>query len=185
MTLTEKLIELINVKPITEDDLAATAWFVLDGLANTVAGTNSPQGRILTEWFRAEAADVNRTTLWLGGLMHILEVDDLHRQSVVHPGGVVIPATVAVGLREGASGRQMLEAVLKGFEACTRVGNSVGPTVVFAGDPKFYQAAQYNVEAPIRQFVDFGDNSDASDWKDRRVSFVIGFVAWFKHHHAN
>jgi len=28
MTLTEKLIELINVKPITEDDLAATAWFV-------------------------------------------------------------------------------------------------------------------------------------------------------------
>ena len=25
MTLTEKLIELINVKPITEDDLAATA----------------------------------------------------------------------------------------------------------------------------------------------------------------
>ncbi|MDP7630960.1 MAG: hypothetical protein QGF03_10385 [SAR324 cluster bacterium] len=52
MTLTEKLIELINVKPITEDDLAATAWFVLDGLANTVAGTNSPQGRILTEWFR-------------------------------------------------------------------------------------------------------------------------------------
>ncbi|MDP7463949.1 MAG: hypothetical protein QF614_05620 [SAR324 cluster bacterium] len=52
MTLTEKLIELINVKPITEDDLAATAWSVLDGLANTVAGTNSPQGRILTEWFR-------------------------------------------------------------------------------------------------------------------------------------
>ena len=128
MTLTEKLIELINVKPITEDDLAATAWFVLDGLAHTVAGANSPQGRILTEWFRAEAADVNRTTLWLGGLMHILEVDDLHRQSVVHPGCVVIPATVAVGLREGASGRQMLEAVLKGFEACTRVGNSVGPS---------------------------------------------------------
>ena len=128
MTLTEKLIELINVKPITEDDLAATAWFVLDGLANTVAGTNSPQGRILTEWFRAEAADVNRTTLWLGGLMHILEVEDLHRQSVIHPGCVVIPATVAVGLREGASGRQMLEAVLKGFEACTRVGNSVGPS---------------------------------------------------------
>lgn len=127
MTLTEKLIELIDAKPITENDLAAAAWFVLDGLANTVAGTNSPQGRILTEWFRAEAADSPRTTLWLGGLMHILEVDDLHRQSVVHPGCVVIPAAVAVGLREGASGRQMLEAVLKGFEACTRVGNSVGP----------------------------------------------------------
>jgi len=128
MTLTEELIELIESKPITDADLEAAAWLMLDGLANTVGGTNSPQGRILTEWFRAEPADLNRTTLWLGGLMHILEVDDLHRQSVVHPGCVVIPAAVATGLREGASGRQLLEAVLKGFEACTRLGNSVGPT---------------------------------------------------------
>jgi 2-methylcitrate dehydratase PrpD len=59
--------------------------------------------------------------------MHILEVDDLHRQSVVHPGCVVIPTVLSLGLREGLSGRKMLEAVLKGFEACTRLGNSVGP----------------------------------------------------------
>ena len=59
--------------------------------------------------------------------MHILQVDDRHRQSVVHPGCVVIPTVLSLGLREGLSGRKMLEAVLKGFEDCTRLGNSVGP----------------------------------------------------------
>ena len=59
--------------------------------------------------------------------MHILEVHDLHRQFVVHPGCVVIPTVLSLGLLEGLSGREMLEAVLKGFKACTRLGNSVGP----------------------------------------------------------
>ena len=64
---------------------------------------------------------------WIGASMHIQEVDDLHRQSVVHPGCVVIPTVLALGMREDISGLQMLEAVVKGFEACTRIGNSVGP----------------------------------------------------------
>ena len=65
--------------------------------------------------------------------MHILEVDDLHRQSVVHPGCVVIPTVISLGIREGLSGRKMLEAVLKGFEACTRIGSSVGPHITKSG----------------------------------------------------
>jgi Uncharacterized protein involved in propionate catabolism len=34
----------------------------------------------------------------MGALMHILEMDYLHRRSVVHPGSVVIPVVLAVGL---------------------------------------------------------------------------------------
>ena len=100
---------------------------MLDAMANIAAGRNSEQGRILTRWFLEVPADSSRKVLWLGSLMHILEMDDLHRNSVVHPGCVVIPAVLAVGLREGVSGRKMLEATLKGFEVCTRIGNSVGP----------------------------------------------------------
>ena len=42
MTLTEELIELIESKPITDADLEAAAWLMLDGLANTVGGTKKP-----------------------------------------------------------------------------------------------------------------------------------------------
>ena len=127
MTLTEQLIELIESKSIEDDDINAASWFVLDAMANIAAGRNSDPGRILNRWFLDEPPNTSRTVLWLGALMHILEVDDLHRQSVVHPGCVVIPTVLSLGLREGLSGRKMLEAVLKGFEACTRLGNSVGP----------------------------------------------------------
>ncbi len=127
MTLTEELIELIERRTIGEEDIRAASWFMLDGLANIIAGRNSPQGRILNSWHEAESSDASRGALWLGGLMHILEVDDLHRESVVHPGCVVIPAAIAVGLREDVSGLKMFETILKGFEACTRVGMSVGP----------------------------------------------------------
>jgi len=127
MTLTEQLIELIENKSIEDEDINAASWFMLDAMANIAAGRNTDQGRILSRWFLEEPPDTSRKVLWLGSLMHILEVDDLHRRSVVHPGCVVIPTVLALGMREDISGLQMLEAVVKGFEACTRIGNSVGP----------------------------------------------------------
>ena len=127
MTLTEKLIELIESKNIEEKDTKAASWFVLDAMANIVAGRNTEPGKILNRWFLEEPANTSRNVLWMGASMHILEVDDLHRQSVVHPGCVVIPTVLSLGMREDISGQQILEAVVKGFEACTRLGNSVGP----------------------------------------------------------
>ena len=127
MTLTAQLIELIESKAIGKKESEVASWFVLDAIANFVAGRNSEQGRILEGWYLDEPAETSRTAFWIGALMHIQEVDDLHRQSVVHPGCVVIPTVLALGMREDISGLQMLEAVVKGFEACTRIGNSVGP----------------------------------------------------------
>ena len=127
MSFTGKLVDLIENKSIDNEDIEAASWYFLDAIANIAAGLNTDQGRILRSWFLEENSDTSRKVLFMGALMHILEMDDLHRRSVVHPGCVVIPAVIAVGLRADSSGRMMLEAVIKGFEACTRIGNSVGP----------------------------------------------------------
>ena len=127
MSLTEQLVYLIENKSIDDEDIEAASWYLLDAIANIAAGLNTDQGNILRIWFLEESPETSRKVLFMGALMHILEMDDLHRRSVVHPGCVVIPAVIAVGLREGISGRMMLEAAIKGFEACTRIGNSVGP----------------------------------------------------------
>jgi 2-methylcitrate dehydratase PrpD len=63
----------------------------------------------------------------LGSLAHILEVDDLHRASVVHPGCVVVPAVWAIAEQMDTPGKAILSAILRGFEAVTRVGMAVGP----------------------------------------------------------
>ncbi|HIO82751.1 MAG TPA: MmgE/PrpD family protein, partial [Deltaproteobacteria bacterium] len=94
MTLTEKLIELIESKTIEDEDITSASWFVLDAMANIVAGRKTEPGKILNRWFLNEPPNTSRTVLWMGASMHIQEVDDLHRQSVVHPGCVVIPTVL-------------------------------------------------------------------------------------------
>jgi 2-methylcitrate dehydratase PrpD len=126
-TITGRLIALIEAKPIGEADIEQAALFTLDAVANALAGRNSPPGRKLVDWASAEPRDAGRSAFLMGGLTHILEVDDLHKASVVHPGCVVVPAAWSVASREGLKGRALLTAILKGFEATTRVGMAVGP----------------------------------------------------------
>ena len=131
MTLTEGLVRLIRAKPVDSNDLAKAALFVLDTVANALAARGTEPGTILRRWAkeqgRGQGRDAGRDAFLMGGLVHILETDDLHRASVVHPGCVVVPAAFAVAGRDGAAGRAVLEAVLHGYEACCRVGMAVGP----------------------------------------------------------
>lgn len=125
-SLTERLVDLVESKPVSDDDLARASLYVLDALASACAGRSTPPGRIIESWAR-EAADPGRRAFRLGALAHMLEVDDLHRESVSHPGCVVVPAALAAAEDAGADGRAFLAAVLKGFEAMCRVGAAVGP----------------------------------------------------------
>ena len=128
-TLIRQLTELIAAKPITPPDLEHAALLTLDAIANALAGRESEPGAILLRWAKAALpSDAGRRAFLLGTLTHILETDDLHRASVVHPGCVVVPAAWAVAAREGLRGHAMLRAVLWGFEAATRVGMAVGPS---------------------------------------------------------
>lgn len=129
-TLIQQLTGLIAAKAVTPLDLEQAATFTLDAVANALAGRVSAPGVILSRWAKDQVAptDAARRALLWGALTHILETDDLHRASVVHPGCVVIPAAWAVAAREGLGGHALLRAVLWGFEAATRVGMAVGPT---------------------------------------------------------
>lgn len=131
-SLTRSLVSLIRSKPVTEADLAAAALFVLDAIANTCAGQNSDPGRALLAWSSADGTgntqpDTGKRAFLLGALTHILETDDLHRGSVIHPGCVVVPPAWVLAVKHGVSGRAFLTSVLHGFEATTRIGMAVGP----------------------------------------------------------
>jgi 2-methylcitrate dehydratase PrpD len=57
-----------------------------------------------------------------GMLIHALDYDDTHAESITHPSTVVVPAAIAAGERADASGRDVLAAVAIGIEIVTRVG---------------------------------------------------------------
>src|SRR5437867_5381236 len=55
-------------------------------------------------------------------LCHGLDFDDTHSDSVAHVSVVVCPAAIAAGEANGASGRELLAAIVGGNEVVTRVG---------------------------------------------------------------
>ena len=127
MSLTQELIELIRSKPVSDHDLQQAALFSLDAIACAYAGSKTEVGEVLRGWSRQNDMDSKRQALLMGALTHITETDDLHRASVTHPGCVVVPAVLSLGEKPGADTRQMLHAILHGFEAMCRIGAAVGP----------------------------------------------------------
>jgi len=128
MSLTRDLARLIRSKPVSQHDLDAAALFTLDAVANALAGRRTEPGeKLLALMAKLNCSgDAGRMALLQGGLTHILEMDDLHRASVVHPGCVVVPAAFALAAQTGVGGVGFLNAVLQGFEATCRVGMAVG-----------------------------------------------------------
>lgn len=126
MSLSRNLVRLIREKEVGRSDLEAAALFVLDTLACALGALKTEPARMLGAVAPPHRGDTARRAFYLGGLAHILEMDDLHRDSVTHPGCVVIPAAWAVAEERDLGGREFLRAVLAGYEACCRVGRAVG-----------------------------------------------------------
>ena len=118
-------------RPVTPADRARAARHVLDWLGCAVAGAVSPQGRVLatlaepgdTPLAGGGTASSRSAALINGGLGNVLEMDDVHRTAILHPGPVVIPAALALA----PDAKAFLSAVVRGYEAMIRVGQSVGP----------------------------------------------------------
>ena len=56
-----------------------------------------------------------------GALAHSLDFDDTHAAGSLHPGAPVIPAALAAGEMAGASGADVLAAIIAGYEVTCRV----------------------------------------------------------------
>ena len=120
-------------------DREAARLLVLDWLGSALAGLGTDTGRIFLEYARQQPAgrvtllgldegrSVEVAALCNGAVSHIVEMDDVERASVTHPGAVVVPAALAMAERTGASGRDLLCAVVAGYEIMVRVGTALGP----------------------------------------------------------
>ncbi|KAL1891982.1 hypothetical protein Sste5346_007326 [Sporothrix stenoceras] len=63
-----------------------------------------------------------------GGASHVVEQDDLHNSSMVHPATVVFPAALAVAQATGANGKDLITASVAGYDVACRIGAFLGPS---------------------------------------------------------
>ncbi|WP_454694698.1 MmgE/PrpD family protein [Achromobacter aegrifaciens] len=68
------------------------------------------------------------TAAWINGsVSHAVEFDDIYRDAIYHPGCPTIAAALALAEDADASGLELLNAIVVGYEISTRIGAAVQP----------------------------------------------------------
>ena len=71
-------------------------------------------------------ASTRTAALINGAAAHTVEVDDIFKFGIYHPGAPTISAALPVAQTAGASGEAFLRAVIVGYEISTRIGKAMG-----------------------------------------------------------
>lgn len=128
----------VDVRHASAEILDFASRHVLDWLGCAAQGASSPVGRVFAQWLQLQArgdrptlagiaAEGSAAAAYHGALGSTLEMDDVHRSAILHPGPVVIPAALGAASAQ-TSGACLLGAVLAGYEVMIRVGRALGPS---------------------------------------------------------
>jgi 2-methylcitrate dehydratase PrpD len=113
---------------------------LLDTIGCGLFGSTLQWGNIIAD-FAIEMGGAAESSLWgfpqkvaaqnaalaNGTMVHGFEIDDLHKDSIVHLGSVAIPPVLALAERIGAvDGRRFVTAIAAGYEVGARIGMGVG-----------------------------------------------------------
>ncbi|KAF7715402.1 Uncharacterized protein PECH_007895 [Penicillium ucsense] len=146
-TRTERLaIWAANLKfaDLPTDVVEKTKDFFVDWLGCTIAGRYHPAVQAISKFAshmgpsggKSEVLDgaLGFTTsaafasLVNGASSHVVEQDDLHNRSIMHPATVIFPAALAVAQDVEATGAEFIAACVVGYEVGCRVGRYLGKT---------------------------------------------------------
>jgi 2-methylcitrate dehydratase PrpD len=140
--ITRRLAEFVACTPST--DIPADARLqarraILDTLAVTLAGSNEDASRIVASMVRDQGgvdeaavfghgfrAPATEAALVNGTSGHALDFDDVNMSMRGHPSVPLLPAVLALGEKLGATGRDVVDAFVLGFEVECKIGRLIG-----------------------------------------------------------
>lgn len=131
----------LRYRDLPSSTVSMAKRLLLDGLACLVSGTRGGPGRSATATVRClgghphatvfvggfktsarDAAFANGVTLYSVGL------NDIHKASVSHPGGCIIPVLLSVGEWRDVGGEDLIAAMVAGYDVNGRIGRAVAPS---------------------------------------------------------
>ncbi len=114
---------------------------LLDLVGTACAGAMALPGHVVTDIIEAaggnpqavligrkEKVPALNAALGNGLYAHSLELDDLHRSSILRPGSPIIPAALAAAEKVGASGKDLITAIVAGYEVGIRIAEAMTPS---------------------------------------------------------
>jgi 2-methylcitrate dehydratase PrpD len=138
-----KLAEFIATFPserIPPEMMHIGKRLLLNEFGVALYAAKDPAIRILLDVFAAEGGNQLATIVGIGTrtnlrnaalangfLGHFEDYDDTHLATVIHAGSPIYPAALAVAEHIGASGLELLTAMVLGIEVACRIGNLIVP----------------------------------------------------------
>lgn len=137
----------LRFEDIPADVIAHIKLSILDGLGCCLVGSTLPWTQKVRDMIAAEGAAPVASLLGSSDKMslsgailvnatagHAFELDDIHREAILHPNSIAVP--VALNTAEflgGASGKDILTAIIAGYEVGNRVGAAAGTDLLLRG----------------------------------------------------
>jgi 2-methylcitrate dehydratase PrpD len=124
------------------DEVTAKAKLILrDGIGNQVAASaiSEPANRmvaLIKEWGGAPQSTIvghgvkvptPQAALVNAMMGHGIELDDAHGSGLIKAGSVLVPSAFAVAELTGASGRDVVTAVIAGYDLAIRIAKAINP----------------------------------------------------------
>ena len=137
----------VSLEAVPDEVRERLKLLILDSLGCALYGADLEWTRILIDTLSA-VDETRRVGLWgtrhrlsapnaalvNGTMVQGFELDDVHRQGVLHVGAVTLPALIAIAdTRPGMTGAEFLAAAVAGYEIGPRVGMCMGQEHIAQG----------------------------------------------------
>jgi 2-methylcitrate dehydratase PrpD len=147
--LTDSVLEKLSkffvgqrTQPIPQEVENAAIKAIIDWAAGTLVGAREKPSQLLAQSLQDSLnqnagartftghglTDVRTAALINGTAAHVSEIDDIYRDGLYHPGAPTIAAAIAMGEAKGASGADLIRAVVVGYEIGCRIAREINPT---------------------------------------------------------
>lgn len=132
----------IQFEDLNGDTVDYTKMCVLDLLGVSIAGQGAPAEKIWRSYCLSGDPQSAQAVCWTPGFpraeyhkaaaynaacSHLLDLDDVHNASITHPGTITIPTAMAMAQLWRRSGRELIAAIVGGYEAAARIGAAINP----------------------------------------------------------
>ncbi len=117
---------------------------------------------------RHERLDIMHAALMNGITSHVLDYDDTHLETIIHPAGPVASAILALGERQKTSGVDFMHAFVLGVEAECRIGKAVYPSHYDRGFHITGTAGVFGAAAAAGKLLELDE---------RRMTWALGIAA--------
>ena len=136
----------LNLSEIPEEVKAHARRFILDNFGCQVAGATLSWSKDYREVITRTRSGNGATVAYFGDRLapddaaflnsafnHANETDDTHLKSPTHPGGIAVPAALAMAEYAGGDGEKLLLAVIAAYEVQIRLSWACSPHLIYKG----------------------------------------------------